>query len=84
MKRLFLLTITIILTVSIFLWERIENIRLRYKVTQLQNQHEKLLSGNDNLLFKINSILSSENMDSLVRIKQLSLPEETSIVILEI
>ena len=84
MKQILSLTIAIILTVSIFLWERIENMRSRYKITQLNNQYEKLQSENDNLLFKINSMLSSENLDSLSRIKQLSLPEDTSIVRLEI
>jgi hypothetical protein len=56
---------------------------MKYEVTQLQNQYDKLFAEHDNLSFKINSILSRENMHALAARKNLSIPDEKSIIIIE-
>jgi cell division protein FtsL len=84
MRHLYFCALIFLIAIFAFLFERTQNERMRYKITSLQNQYERLLSENNNLQYKIDSILSRENMDAFARKKRLSAPDAKSIVRIEI
>lgn len=67
MRNLFLFAAIFLFAVFAFLFERTQHERMRYRITSLQNQYERLLSENNNLQYKIDSILSQGNMDAFAR-----------------
>ncbi|GMO64369.1 MAG: hypothetical protein Nk1A_0700 [Endomicrobiia bacterium] len=83
MYKPFLLFIIIILSIFIYLWQQNTSIRYAYKVSTLQAEYDKINSENDSLKLKINSILALEKMDKIAKEKNLSTPDENSIVYID-
>jgi len=80
MHKSLLVVITIISSVFIYLWQQNASIRYAYKVSSLQAKYDKINSENDSLKLKINSILALEKMDKIAKEKNLSNPDESSII----
>lgn len=83
MYKPFLLLIIIILSSFIYLWQQNTSIRYAYKVSSLQTEYDNINSENDSLKLKINSILALEKMDKIAKEKNLSTPDENSIVYID-
>ncbi|MDR3275275.1 MAG: hypothetical protein LBS81_04820 [Endomicrobium sp.] len=83
MYKLFLAFVLMVLSVFIYLWQQNTSIRFAYKVSNLQAEYDKINSENDFLRLKINSILALEKMDKIATEKNLSRPDEKSIVYID-
>lgn len=83
MYKPFLLLIIIILSSFIYLWQQNTSIRYAYKVSSLQTEYDNINSESDSLKLKINSILALEKMDKIAKEKNLSTPDENSIVYID-
>ncbi|MDR2426196.1 MAG: hypothetical protein LBD46_03330 [Endomicrobium sp.] len=83
MYKPFAVVICIIFCVFVYLWQQTTATRLGFKVSEMQNEYEKISAENDNLLLKINSILALEKMDKIAQEKQLSKPDEKSVVYID-
>jgi hypothetical protein len=78
-----LAVICIILGVFIYLWQQTTAVRFGYKVSDLQNEYERINAENDSLRLKINSILALEKMDRIAKEKNLYKPDEDSVVYID-
>jgi cell division protein FtsL len=78
-----LAVICIIFGVFVYLWQQTTSTRLGYKVSEMQNEYEKISAENDSLRLKINSILALEKMDRIAKEKQLSKPDEKYVVYID-
>ena len=78
-----LMVVLIILSVFIYLWQQTTAIRLGYKVSDLHNEYERINAENDSLRLKINSILALEKMDKIAKDKNLSKPDDKSVVYID-
>lgn len=83
MYRPILAVICIIFGVFVYLWQQTTATRLGYKVSDMQSEYEKINAENDSLRLKINSILALEKMDKIAKEKQLSKPDEKSVVYID-
>ncbi|MDR1196076.1 MAG: hypothetical protein LBL00_06335 [Endomicrobium sp.] len=83
MYKPFFAVICIIFGVFVYLWQQTTAWRLGYKVTAMQIEYEKISAENDSLFLKINSILALEKMDRIAKEKQLSKPDEKSVVYID-
>jgi cell division protein FtsL len=79
MYKSFLLIISIVISIFIYLWQQNASTRLAYKVSNLQVEYDKINSENDILRLKINSVLSLEKMYKIASEKGLSRPDEKTI-----
>ena len=78
-----LAVVFIIFGVFVYLWQQTTAVRLGYKVSELQNEYERINAENDSLRHKINSILALEKMDKIAREKNLYKPDEKEIVYID-
>jgi cell division protein FtsL len=76
-------TVMIISSVFIYLWQQNASVRYAYKVSSLQAEYDKINSENDSLKLKINSILALEKMDKIAKEKNLLSPDKGSIVYID-
>ncbi|MDR0820797.1 MAG: hypothetical protein LBN19_04745 [Endomicrobium sp.] len=83
MYKSFLAFILIILSVFIYLWQQNTSTRFAYKLSSLQTEYGKISSGNKSLQMKINSILALDKMHKIAEEKNLSIPDESSIVYID-
>lgn len=83
MYKSFLAFILIILSVFIYLWQQNTSIRFAYKLSRLQAEYDKISSGNKSLQMKINSMLALDKMHKIAEEKNLSIPDESSIVYID-
>jgi cell division protein FtsL len=80
MRKPFLFIILITSSIFIYLWQQNTSTRYAYKVSNLQAEYDKINLENESLKLKINSILALEKMDKVAKEKNLSPPNENSIV----
>ncbi len=80
MYKSFLTFVLIILSVFIYLWQQNTSTRFAYKLSSLQSEYYKISSENKSLQMKINSILALDKMHKIAEEKNLSIPDENSIV----
>ncbi|MDR2399402.1 MAG: hypothetical protein LBD61_03100 [Endomicrobium sp.] len=80
MRRPFFFVAATIIAVFAYLWQQNMSMRMAYKVSSLQTDHDKLSSENDILRLKINSILALEKMDKIAKEKNLSRPDEKYVI----
>jgi cell division protein FtsL len=80
MRRPFFFVAFMIIAVFAYLWQQNMSMRMAYKVSSLQTDHDKLISENDILRLKINSILALEKMDKIAKEKNLSRPDEKYVI----
>ncbi len=83
MYKPFVAVICIIFGVFVYLWQQTTAMRMGYKVSEMQGEYERINAENDSLLLKINSILALEKMDRIAKEKQLSKPDESSVVYID-
>lgn len=83
MYKPFVAVICIIFGVFVYLWQQTTAMRMGYKVSEMQGEYERINAENDSLLLKINSILALEKMDRIAKEKQLSKPDELSVVYID-
>jgi len=79
----FLAFVLIILSVFIYLWQQNTSTRFAYKLSSLQSEYDKISSENKSLQMKINSILALDKMYRIAEEKNLSIPDESSIVYID-
>ncbi|WP_413906843.1 hypothetical protein [Candidatus Endomicrobiellum trichonymphae] len=72
-----------ILSVFIFLWQQNTSTRFAYKLSNLQTEYDKISSENRSLQMRINSILALDKMHKIAEEKNLSIPNENSIVYID-
>jgi cell division protein FtsL len=75
--------IFIILSVFIYLWQQNTSTRFAYKLSSLQAEYDKISSENKSLQMRINSILALDKMHKIAEEKNLSIPDESSIVYID-
>lgn len=80
MYRPFVAVMFIIFGVFVYLWQQTTATRMGYKVSEMQSEYERINAENDSLRLKINSILSLEKMDKIAKEKELSKPDEASVI----
>jgi len=73
----------IIVSVFIYIWQQNTSTRFAYKLSSLQSEYDKISSGNKSLQMKINSILALDKMHKIAVEKNLSIPDESSIVYID-
>ncbi|MDR3049353.1 MAG: hypothetical protein LBV16_05905 [Elusimicrobiota bacterium] len=78
-KRVLIL-ILLLVSIFIYLWENRTAQMMKYRVTELQNQYDKMVSENDALRYVINFILSADNLNKIAKDNKLSSPDSSSIV----
>jgi cell division protein FtsL len=83
MYKSFLVFVLIILSVFIYLWQQNTSIRFAYKLSSLQSEYDKISSENKSLQMKINSIFTLDKMHKIAEEKNLSIPDESSIVYID-
>ncbi len=66
-----------------YIWQRTQNIRLGYEVSDLRFQCEKLTQENINLQLRISSYLAMEKLDTVAKEKGLLVPDDKDIIYLE-
>jgi cell division protein FtsL len=76
----FLAFVLIVLSVFIYLWQQNTSTRFAYKLSSLQSEYDKISSENKSLQMKINSIFTLDKMYKVAEEKNLSIPDESSIV----
>jgi len=76
----FLAFVLIILSVFIYLWQQNTSTRFAYKLSSLQSEYDKISSENKSLQMKINSIFTLDKMYKIAEEKNLSIPDESSVV----
>jgi cell division protein FtsL len=79
----FLTFVLVILSVFIYLWQQNTSTRFAYKLSNLQLEYDKINSENKSLQMKINSILALDKMHKIAEEKNLSIPDESSIVYID-
>jgi cell division protein FtsL len=79
----FLAVILAILSIFIYLWQQNTSTRFAYKLSSLQAEYDKISSENKSLQMKINSILALDKMHKIAEEKNLSIPDESSIVYID-
>jgi cell division protein FtsL len=75
--------IFIILSAFIYLWQQNTSTRFAYKLSGLQAEYDKISSENKSLQMRINSILALDKMHKIAEEKNLSIPDESSIVYID-
>ncbi|OEG69863.1 hypothetical protein ATZ36_00330 [Candidatus Endomicrobiellum trichonymphae] len=80
MYKSFLAFVLIILSVFIYLWQQNTSTRFAYKLSSLQSEYDKISSENKSLQMKINSIFTLDKMYKIAEEKNLSIPDESSVV----
>jgi cell division protein FtsL len=83
MRKPALFIILITSSILIYIWQQNTSISYAYKVSSLQAEYDKINSENESLKLKINSILALEKMDKVAKEKNLSPPDENSIVYID-
>ncbi len=66
-----------------YVWQRTEDIRLGYEVSEMRSKCEKVSQENSGLQLQISSYLSMERLDSVAKKKGLIVPDEKNIIYLE-
>jgi cell division protein FtsL len=79
----FLAVVLIILSGFIYLWQQNTSTRFAYKLSSLHAEYDKISSENKSLQMKINSILALDKMHKIAEEKNLSIPNENSIVYID-
>jgi cell division protein FtsL len=79
----FLAFVLIILCVFTYLWQQNTSTRFAYKISNLQAEYDKINSENESLQMKINSILALDKMHKIAEERNLSEPDENSIVYID-
>ncbi|AKL97673.1 hypothetical protein [Endomicrobium proavitum] len=80
MKKLLLVLAIILFSVFVYIWEQVYAPIVGVKVNELNDELDKVSTENENLMFKINSILALEKLDKIAKDKNLYKPDETAIV----
>ncbi|MDR0822562.1 MAG: hypothetical protein LBN20_02120 [Endomicrobium sp.] len=75
--------IVVLAFIFVYLFEKGQGDRMRYSLTQLQNQYDNILAENDDLDYKITKVLSQEHINTVIRDKKLIHPDTKSIVVIE-
>jgi len=66
-----------------YVWQRTEDIRLGYEVSDMQGKCEKISQDNSKLQLQVSSYLSMEKLDNVAKKKGLFVPDEKNIIYLE-
>ena len=80
MKKLGLIAVIIIFSVFFYIWQQNFAIIMGYKVGDLNDKLGKINADNDDLMYKINSILALEKLNKIAQDKKYTRPDESSIV----
>lgn|GEM_PF-1225038 len=82
-KYAFIIASYLFLSVMFYVWQRTQNTRLSYQVSELKAQCEKINEENNSLQLKISSQLSLEKLDEVAKKKGLSVPDERKVIYLD-
>jgi cell division protein FtsL len=83
MPKSFLLILLLIISVFIYLWQQNTSIRFAYKINALQTEYNNIISENDNLRLKINSMLALEKMYKIAKERNLITAGEQNTIYIE-
>jgi cell division protein FtsL len=80
MSKIFFLLILIIIYCFIYIWQQNTITRFSYKLSNLQLEYDKLVTENDSLQLKINSIISLEKLYKIANEKNFIYHSEKNII----
>ncbi|MDR1418458.1 MAG: hypothetical protein LBI80_04820 [Endomicrobium sp.] len=83
MHKPFFLILLLIISLFIYLWQQNTSIRLAYKISALQTEYNNIISDNDNLRLKINSMLALEKMYKIAKERNFVTANEQNRVYIE-
>jgi cell division protein FtsL len=83
MHKSFFLILLLIVSVFVYLWQQNTSIRFAYKISTLQAEYNNIISENDNLRLKINSMLALEKMYKIAKERNFITADEQNIVYIE-
>jgi cell division protein FtsL len=83
MHKPFFLILLLIVSVFIYLWQQNTSVRFAYKISALQTEYNNIISENDNLRLKINSMLALEKMYKIAKDRNFIVADEQNTVYIE-
>jgi cell division protein FtsL len=67
MHKSFFFILLLVISFFVYLWQQNTSIRFAYKISALQTEYNNIISENDNLRLKINSMLALEKMYKIAK-----------------
>ena len=82
-KKLTLMIVYLFASLLFYVWQKTQNVRLEYEISNIRSQCDKIAQENIGLQLKISSFLSLEKLDAVAKKKGLIVPNEKSIIYLD-
>ncbi|MDR0617928.1 MAG: hypothetical protein LBG23_04135 [Endomicrobium sp.] len=83
MYKSFFFILLLVISFFVYLWQQSTSIRFAYKISALQSEYNNIISENDNLRLKINSMLALDKMYKIAKERNFIVADEQNTVYIE-